>query len=45
VKATNAIGVCVDNETGVGTETSRATIHYSKTGTHVVPTQEIGGAE
>lgn len=32
------IGVSVDKETGNETPTNRAYIHYSNTGTHVVPT-------
>ena len=31
------IGKYVDFETGIAVETTRGTIHYSKTGTHIVP--------
>ena len=31
------IGVCIDPKTGEETRTNRFTIHYSKTGTHIVP--------
>jgi len=33
------IGVNLDEHTGIPTLTDRFTIHYSKTGTHVVPTE------
>ena len=36
-------GTCVDRETGEETRTNRFTIHYSKTGTHVVPTSQEEG--
>jgi len=35
------IGVNINNKTGVQTLTNRFTIHYSKTGTHVVPTERM----
>lgn len=31
------IGISISNKTGKKTETKEATIHYSKTGTHIVP--------
>ncbi|MCL2017075.1 MAG: polymorphic toxin type 50 domain-containing protein [Defluviitaleaceae bacterium] len=31
------IGVCIDRKTGEKTVTDRIAIHYSKTGTHIVP--------
>lgn len=33
------IGVDIDNKTGIETKTYRGTIHYSSTGTHLVPTK------
>jgi phage-related protein (TIGR01555 family) len=36
-------GTCVDRETGEEARTNRFTIHYSKTGTHVVPTSQEEG--
>lgn len=40
VVADKKIGVNVDIETGDKSETSKATLHYSKTGTHIVPRKE-----
>lgn len=37
------IGCCVDKKTGKGTPTNRATIHFSRTGTHVVPAMRSKG--
>lgn len=34
------IGVDVDQKTGIETPTDKGTIHYSKTGTHLVPRKE-----
>ncbi len=38
------IGTFTDPRTGVTSVTSRGTIHYSKAGSHVVPTSPRGGA-
>ncbi len=37
VNTGNTVGYYVDQVTGVAQETSRITIHYSKTGAHIVP--------
>lgn len=42
VQAAKNIGVHVDEETKKETETSKATIIYSKTGSHIVPRKEGG---
>ena len=39
VVANDDIGICVDEATGTETLTNRFVIHYSKTGTHVVPSR------
>lgn len=39
VKADHNIGVSVDPQTGIETPTRTAKIHYSNTGTHIVPTK------
>jgi len=41
IVADNDIGVDVDRDTKNETITNRFTIHYSNTGTHVVPTKPI----
>lgn len=33
------IGVDINNKTGIETKTTRGTVHYSNTGTHLVPTR------
>lgn len=38
IECDKIIGVDVDKEKGIEETTSRATIHYSKSGTHLVPT-------
>ncbi len=40
VTCSKEIGVKVNPQSGMESPTKRATIHYSKTGTHVVPTSE-----
>ena len=37
------IGVSISNKTGKSIETNEATIHYSKTGTHIVPRGKKNG--
>ena len=39
VVADDLIGLCVDEVTGIETLTNRFVIHYSRTGTHVVPSR------
>lgn len=41
ILAEDVIGVNVELETGIETETRRFTIHYGKKGTHIVPAKEI----
>ncbi len=38
--ADHEIGINVDEDTGVELSTNRFVIHYSKTGTHIVPTKK-----
>lgn len=39
IECDKVIGVDINNKTGEETDTTRATIHYSKSGTHLVPTR------
>lgn len=39
VTANKNIGVNIDKDTGIKEETNRFVIHYSKRGTHIVPTR------
>lgn len=45
IECDKIIGVDVDEVTREETKTNKATIHYSKTGTHLVPRKESGGNE
>lgn len=40
VEAKEVIGINVDRNSMEETESTKATIHYSKTGTHIVPRKE-----
>lgn len=42
IAADRNIGVNIDASTGIGETTTRFVIHYSKTGTHIVPTSMEG---